>query len=147
MSPEIKIMACSNVYIRLMNFLKAGDFEVGHSHTYDHATVLSSGEVKYEILDGYDGRCVAEKMFTAPEIIYVEKNKFHRITALKDNTVCSCTHALRTIDEDLIPQDCLIDTVYGQGLGEVQKVVEHKTGKPWKPIINTLDQMNFSSNK
>lgn len=139
-SPDIKIMACSNVYIRLMHFAGEGDVEVGHSHTYDHATVLSSGKVKYEILDGPNGNALAEKIFTAPDMIFVEKEKYHRITALADNTICSCTHALRTIDEDLVPPDCIIDTVHGQQRGEVRNLVQEKTGKPWRDLITSINK-------
>lgn len=135
-SPNIKIMACSNVYIRLMHFVTKGDVEIGHSHTYDHATVLSSGAVSYEILDGLNGQTIMKKTFIAPDMIFVEKEKYHRITALSDNTICSCTHALRTIDEDLIPPDCIIDTIHGEQKGEVRNFVEEKIKKPWRELIN-----------
>ena len=135
-NPEIKIMACSNVYIRLMNFAEKGDVEVGHSHTYDHATVLSSGSVKYEVLDGFDGDTLSEKIFTAPDMIFVEKDKFHRITAMQNNTVCSCTHALRSIDQDLIPPDSFIESKHLVQDGDIRRAVEQKIGKRWSAMIH-----------
>lgn len=134
-APDIKIMACSNVYIRLMSFKNKGDYENGHSHTYDHTTVLSSGAIKYEVLDSPNGGILAEKTFNAPDMVFVEKNKFHRITALEDNTVCSCTHAIRTIDEDLVPPDCIITPIHGREKGEVREYVEVKTNKKWRPLV------------
>ena len=135
-NPEIKIMACSNVYIRLMSFAEKGDVEVGHSHTYDHATVLSNGSVKYEVLDGLDGNAISEKTFIAPDMIFVEKNKFHRITALEPNTVCSCTHAIRSIDQDLIPPDSFIESKHLVRHGDIRDEVEKKIGKPWSNFLN-----------
>ena len=129
-------MACSNVYIRLMNFAEEGDVEVGHSHTYDHATVLSNGSVIYEVLDGLDGNVIDKKTFTAPDMIFVGKNKFHRITALEPNTVCSCTHAIRSIDQDLIPPDSFIESKHLVNHGDIKKAVEEKIGKPWSNFLN-----------
>lgn len=134
--PDIKIMACSNVYIRMMHFNDIGDTEVGHSHTYDHATVLSSGSVKYEVLDGFEGNVVSEKIFTAPDMIFVEKDKFHRITAMQENTVCSCTHALRSVDEDLIPPDSFIESKHLVQDGDIRRAVEQKIGKRWSNLIH-----------
>jgi hypothetical protein len=119
-----------------MHFAKKGDVEVGHSHTYDHATLLSSGSVLYEVLDGKDGSTIASKEFKAPGYIFVEKDKFHRITALEDNTVCACIHALRTIDEDIIPPDTLIDPLYSTDKGETRRLVREKTGQDWMPIVH-----------
>ena len=39
----------SNVWIKLMNFEKAGDYNPGHSHTFDHPTLLVKGSVEVEV--------------------------------------------------------------------------------------------------
>jgi hypothetical protein len=135
--PEICTVAVSNVFTRLMHFVNKGDIEVGHSHTYDHATLISSGSVLYEVLDGPDGNTVAAKEFKAPGHVFVEKNKYHRITALEDNTVCACIHALRTIDEDIVPPDTLIQPVSLNEGGPIRRIVEEQTGKPMTKFINT----------
>lgn len=124
--PIIQIAAISNVFSRIMHFINKGDVEVGHSHPYDHATLLSSGSVLYEVLDGPDGNTVASKEFKAPGHIFVEKEKYHRITALEDNTVCTCIHALRTIDQDIIPPNTLIDPVVVTETGNIRQVIEEK---------------------
>lgn len=134
--PEIKIMACSNVYVRLMHFKNKGDVEAGHLHNYDHATVLSGGKLKYEVLDKFNGSTVEEKIFTAPDMVFVAKDKYHRLTALENNTTCSCVHALRTIDSDLIPTNFLIETTHSEGNAVVSNKVKSKLNKKIKPFVN-----------
>jgi hypothetical protein len=107
-SPSIKIIAVSNVYCRLMNFEKAGYEEIGHTHFYDHGTLVSSGSVRVEILDD-DNNTVSSKVFQAPGFIFVEKDKKHRITSLEDNTIVVCIHALRDVYDNLLDPDFLID--------------------------------------
>jgi len=111
-NPEVKLFAVSNVFSRLMHF-KKGDVEEGHKHIYNHGTLLSTGSVLVEMLDD-DGVVIGSKEFVAPTFLFIEKNKNHRLTALEDNTVCACIHALRDIDEDLIDPDFLVTPVeYG----------------------------------
>jgi hypothetical protein len=106
--PEIKIIAVSNVYCRLMHFVNVGDFEIGHWHTYDHGTLISSGEVLVEQI-GDNGEVLASKVFTAPALVFVPKNFRHKITATKENTVAACIHAMRSIDGNLLSPDFLVD--------------------------------------
>jgi hypothetical protein len=106
--PDVKIMALSNVYCRMMNFLKKGDFELGHYHTYDHGTLLSKGSLRVDILSE-SGTVQSTKIFTAPTFIYVDKDKIHRLTAIEDDTIACCIHALRTIDEEILDPDFLVE--------------------------------------
>jgi hypothetical protein len=138
-NPDIKVIACSNVYIRQMQFNAKGDVEVGHCHTFDHATLLSSGSVIYEVLDGLNGNTVEYKEFKAPTMIFVAKDKFHRLTALEDNTVCACIHALRTITEDIISPDFLIESVDRRYDGHIRELVHEKTGVEWYPLIREYE--------
>ena len=106
--PEIKILSVSNVYCRLMNFLKRGDQELGHYHDYDHGTLLATGKLLVEKTND-DGDVIYSRVFTAPSFIFIEKNNRHVLTALEDNTLATCIHALRTIDEDIIAPDFYIE--------------------------------------
>jgi hypothetical protein len=133
-SPEVQIVAISNVFTRLMHFVNRGDCESGHTHTYDHATMVSAGSVLYEVLDGPDGNVVKAKEFKAPGYVFVEKDKYHRITALEDNTVCVCIHALRTIDETIISPDSFIEPLYSTNNGEIKNAVQQLTGISWNEI-------------
>lgn len=136
--PQVQVVAVSNVYSRLMHFVNKGDIEVGHSHTYDHATLLSNGSVLYEVLDGPNGNTVASKEFKAPGYIFVEKEKYHRITALEDDTVCACIHALRTIDEEIIDPSFFIQPLERQYFNQIFDAVKEGTGKPVAKLVTSL---------
>lgn len=107
-SPDIKIIAISNVYCRLMHFNKQGDTEIGHYHAYDHGTLVSSGELLVEMLDDQDN-VVSSKVFTAPSMVFISKTNKHRIVALKDNTVAACIHAMRDIQGNILSPEFLVD--------------------------------------
>jgi quercetin dioxygenase-like cupin family protein len=128
-SPKINIIALSNVYSRLMHFLKKGDVENGHKHTYDHATLVSSGSVLVEVLDEFTKEPISSKTFISPSMVFIHKDKIHRLTALEDNTVCSCIHAIRTIDEEIVDSDFLIEPVWPQEKGEVRSLVQERYKK------------------
>jgi hypothetical protein len=127
--PEVKILAVSNVYCRLMNFKSKGDTELGHYHSYDHGTLLASGRLLVEILDD-DNNIVSSKQYDAPTFIFIKKDKIHKLTALEDNTVATCIHALRTIDEEIIDSDFLVEE---RILADSPKEVE-----TFKPTISTV---------
>jgi quercetin dioxygenase-like cupin family protein len=95
--PQTTMACVSNLWIRMMTFAKAGDKNEGHSHDYDHITLLSKGRVRVSV----DGQLTE---FTAPHLIFIAKGKSHYIEALEDNTVASCIHALRTgvREEDIV---------------------------------------------
>lgn len=101
--PEITLGCVANLYSRQMHFKKAGDVEQGHTHCFDHLTLLASGSLRLTV-DGHTSD------FKAPHMIYIKADKEHEITALEDNTVAYCIHALRNgegvddiIDPTMIP--------------------------------------------
>lgn len=106
--PEVKIIAISNVYSRIMHFKTKGDFEIGHCHTYDHGTLVSTGKLLVEMLRD-DGTIISSKEFTGPSFVFISKLCMHRLTALEDNTVAVCIHAMRDIDGNLLEPDFLVD--------------------------------------
>ena len=102
-SPEIKICCIANVWTRLMYFAKAGDREEGHTHPFDHATLLSSGSCRLTV----NG---VSTDFISPQLLMIKAEEVHSIEALEDNTVAACIHALRDgyavgdiIDPDGLP--------------------------------------------
>ena len=107
--PKIKMMAVSNVYSRLMHFANKGDVELGHRHTYDHGTLVSTGSLLVEMLDD-QGAVLSSKIFVAPTFVFVDKNRFHRLTALEDNTVAVCIHALRDDEGSLVDPDFFVES-------------------------------------
>jgi len=135
MTPEIKLIACSNVYSRLMHFKRAGDIELGHRHSYNHATLISAGSVQVDILDE-ESNTTSSKVFNAPTMIYISKDDFHKITALEDDTVCVCIHALRTIDEELVEPDFLVDAITNDNNDmNIPELVKAKTDKTLQGFI------------
>lgn len=100
--PLIKIGSVSNIYVRQMHFLNAGDIEYGHTHNFDHLSLLASGKVM-SIVDG------KESIFQAPMMIFIKKDLQHEFVALEDNTVLYCVHALRNGDrvEDIVDPDSI----------------------------------------
>lgn len=131
MRPEIKVLAVSNVYSRLMHFVKQGDQEMGHSHYYDHGTLLASGKLLVEKMNEA-GEIIFSKEFTAPTFIMVEKEYAHRLTALEDNTVASCIHALREIDETIVSSEFLVrETEFADSPEQYIEGVRTGIGRPF----------------
>ena len=97
--PKVQIGCVANLFSRMMHFSKAGDLELGHTHAFDHLTLLASGSLKVTV----EG---VETVFKAPHMIYIHKDKRHELVALEDNTVAYCIHALRDgngVDDILDP--------------------------------------------
>jgi quercetin dioxygenase-like cupin family protein len=90
----------ANLFIRTMFFEKAGDFteDQGHVHTYDHAHFVSKGGVKVEV----NG---VQTDYLAPGFVYIMAGHVHKMTALYDDTVSHCIHALRSQDLSGEPLD------------------------------------------
>lgn len=99
--PLISIGCVANLYSRMMHFEKAGDIEIGHTHQFDHLTLLAKGKLKVTV----DGK-VSE--FIAPQMIYIHKDKIHELEALTDETVAYCIHALRDKDNNDILDPSMI---------------------------------------
>lgn len=95
--PEVQLGCVANLFSRMMVFKNIGDTEVGHTHPFDHLTLLAAGKVRVTV----EG---TPTEFTAPHMIYIRADKVHELVALEPNTVAYCIHALRTGDaiEDIL---------------------------------------------
>jgi quercetin dioxygenase-like cupin family protein len=98
--PNVIIASVGNVYTRMMVFEKVGDVMEGHSHTYDHPTLLAVGKVEVD----YEG---ATTIFEAPTVIYIQAGIAHKLTALENNTVAFCIHALRDNEGNILSPDMI----------------------------------------
>jgi len=100
-SPSISFGLVGNIYTRQMHFKSKGDVEQGHTHPYDHMTLLAKGSVEVTV----DGE---KTVFNAPHMIWINSEKAHQLVALEDNTVAYCIHAVRDdgeiIDPSMIPE-------------------------------------------
>jgi quercetin dioxygenase-like cupin family protein len=100
--PIVHIGCVANLYSRMMHFAKVGDVEIGHTHQFDHLTLLAKGKLKVTV-EGVSTE------FTAPHMIYIKADKVHELVALTDDTVAYCIHALRDkenneiLDPSMIP--------------------------------------------
>lgn len=115
--PEVNIGCVANLFSRMMHFKNAGDIEIGHTHQFDHLTLLAKGKVQVTV----EGKATE---FTAPHMIYIHKDKVHEIVALEDDTVAYCIHALRDkenneiIDPSMIPAGVSAFSICAPMLGE-----------------------------
>lgn len=114
--PETKMSCVSNLWLRQMHFVKAGDRNEGHVHNFDHMTLLAKGSVSVDV----EGQITD---FVAPHMIYIAKGKRHFLTAKEDNTIAYCVHALRTgereediLDPSMIPAG--IDNPFATGMAK-----------------------------
>ena len=80
-----------------MHFVSAGDQNEGHVHNFDHVTLLAKGSVEVDVEN-------QKTVFKAPHMIYIIAGKEHYLTALEDDTIAYCVHALRTgeREEDIL---------------------------------------------
>lgn len=86
--PAVSISCVSNVFIKQMHFLFAGDREEGHAHLFDHVTLLATGRLRLTAL----GKTTE---FTAPHHIFIKAGVVHELEALENNTVVHCIHGIR----------------------------------------------------
>lgn len=95
---DIKLV--DNVFVKLHYFINEGDTHQGHSHVFDHITLLATGSVLMEHDNG-------KQEFKAPHLIVTPKNVTHKFTALEPKTLFCCIHAIRNGDgvDDVVSQD------------------------------------------
>lgn len=86
--PHVQIGCVANLFSRQMHFKKAGDLEHGHTHPFDHLTLLASGSLRVTV----NGKTTD---FKAPHMIFIKAEHEHELVALENNTVAFCIHALR----------------------------------------------------
>lgn len=90
-----------NIWVRQNVLKNSGDFYAGHTHKFDHVTLLVAGKVSVQV-EGCE-----PKEFVAPTFIVIRKEHRHQITALENNTIYYCVFALRDLDGEVV------DDIYG----------------------------------
>lgn len=89
--PQVKLGYAGNIFVRQMFFTNKGDVKETHVHQFDHLTLLAKGSVEVTV----DGTA---RTFTAPQMIWIAKDKDHQLVALEDGTLAFCIHAVRGED-------------------------------------------------
>lgn len=105
-SPEVQLGCVANLFSRMMVFKNIGDTEIGHTHQFDHLTLLASGSLRVTV----EGKTTE---FSAPHMIYIRADKEHELVATQANTVAYCIHALRDKDE---PQTIIDPAMIPEGV-------------------------------
>ena len=86
--PVTDLKLVDNVFVKMHHFLRVGDTHDGHSHAFDHITLLAAGAVTMKHDNG-------EEDFTAPHLIVTPKGVVHQFIAKEPNTIFCCIHAIR----------------------------------------------------
>ena len=97
-NPITDIKIVDGVFVKLHHFVSSGDTHQGHSHVFDHITLLASGSVLMRHDNG-------EEQFIAPHLIVTPKGITHQFIALEPNTVFCCVHAIRDNDGGIVPAE------------------------------------------
>jgi quercetin dioxygenase-like cupin family protein len=118
--PEVQISCVSNMYVRMMHFKRAGDIEHGHSHPFDHMTLLAEGRLRVTV----DGDT---RDFDAPKILFITKDKEHELVALQDHTVAFCVHPIRDGSrvEDIIDPEGIVIPPGAEGIETMRAYYPH----------------------
>jgi hypothetical protein len=86
-----------NIWVRQHNLKKTNDVAQGHTHRFDHVTMLAKGKVRVDVQDTITKE-KRFKEFQAPTFMVIRKEHIHQITALTDDVQYYCVFALRDID-------------------------------------------------
>lgn len=91
-----------NIFIRPMKFAKTGDKVDGHTHRFDHTTVVFKGAVR--VRAKLPSGQMIERAFAAPSHFLVKADVEHEITATEDNTEAWCVYAHRDAQGEVVQQ-------------------------------------------
>lgn len=87
-NPVTALSLVDNVFVKMHQLINVGDTHQGHSHVFDHITLLAVGAVTMKHDNG-------EQDFTAPHLIVTSKGVVHQFIAKEPNTLFYCIHAIR----------------------------------------------------
>ena len=98
-----------NIFIRPNKLPEVGNSVDGHTHNFDHTTIVFSGRVNVKawkaMPDGTKGEFLADRNFGGADDIsrhfLVKADVFHLITALEPNTEFWCVYSHRDPQGDV----------------------------------------------
>ena len=99
----MEIAAGGNVFIRPNRLDGVGDKTVGHTHNFDHVTVVFTGAI--HVVARLPNGNVIERDFHAPAHCLIRADVEHEIKALEPNTVYWCVYAHRTPQGDVVQHE------------------------------------------
>ena len=92
--------ASGNIFIRENRMEKAGEVCAGHTHNFDHTTIVFQGSVRVRATLS-SGETV-DRTFSAPGHFLVRAEVTHEITALEDRTVFWCVYSHRNAQGEVV---------------------------------------------
>lgn len=98
-----------NIYVRPMDFPDVGSVVRGHTHNYDHLTIVMRGALLCRAYasdpnDSSYGHVgpTKEVSVEAPALIRVRKTMWHEFVALKPRSFAMCVFALRDREGNVV---------------------------------------------
>lgn len=88
-----------NIFIRPNEHLPKGSIIQGHTHNFDHTTIVFTGavHVRAKLPDGR----IIDRDFAAPSHFLVKAEVEHEITATENDTTFWCVYSHRTPQGDV----------------------------------------------
>jgi hypothetical protein len=91
---EVELGYFGNIWVKQHRALFAGAERPGHTHGFDHVTLLARGRVEVTV-EGYPS-----KIFNAPTFIVIKKEYEHNFKALDADSLWYCVFALEKPEYD-----------------------------------------------
>ena len=122
------LLGCyANVWIRQKHFQVVGEEIGGHTHKYDHVSLLAKGKVRIRVEqeDGTD----KIKEFEAPTFLVIKADRVHNVTALTDDVLWYCVFANRDINGEVYDaeKNCPVDSQC-HGFPDIETITIHEEG-------------------
>lgn len=89
-----------NIFIRVQDLEKVGDKTTGHTHNFDHTTIIFKGAVRITAKLPNGTEMVREAK--APHHFLIRAEVSHEIEALEDNTVYWCVYSHRNHQGEVV---------------------------------------------
>lgn len=100
-----------NVFIRPNKMEKAGQVVPGHTHNFDHTTIVFKGSVHVKAT--YPDGTVREGNFKAPSHFLVRADVSHEIMSTRDDTEFWCVYSHHTPQGDVVQEYTGWEASYG----------------------------------
>ncbi len=88
---KVDVQIVDNVFVKMHYFENIGETHEGHTHTFDHITLLATGSVLMKHDKG-------QRIYKAPHLIVTPKGIKHQFIAQEPKTIFCCIHAVRDGD-------------------------------------------------